>query len=566
MKYPHSDRADKYCRDVVSGVVPASKWVRFACQKHLDQIVAQKDADYPYCYSADAADRACEFIELLPHTKGAWAAKGLLLTLEPWQSFFVCSIFGWLSKATGLRKHRRACLWVPRKNGKSILAAAIGNYMFLADNEFGAEIYSGATTESQAWEVYRPAKKMVEKCEGLADEFGVDVRVSNMSVPEDGSRFRPIIGKPGDGSSPHLAIVDEYHEHDADDMVATMESGMGSREQPLLLMITTAGDNISGPCYEMQLDAQKQLEGSAPQDDPTLFALIYGIDEDDDWTTPEAYKKANPNYGVSVYPEYLENRLRDALNSPRKQATYKTKQLNVWVGARDAFFNVQDWKLCADPEITLAQFAGCRAYLGLDLASRVDIAALELLVIGADEQLYQFGKHYLPYDTAIAREHYKTWMGQGVLKVTEGNIIDFDEIKADIMELCSMFEVSGLGYDPHQATKLVTELMAEGAPVVEVRPTVLNFSEPMKELEGLIKSQRITHDGDPVYSWMLSNVTAKLDKKDNVYPTKARNENKIDGPVATMMALRLAIDDDAVSLDRILDDPLTMRHGTNKDD
>lgn len=552
-KYSGCKSADKYARDVTSSKIIAGRWIIAACQRHLDDLESQKNDKFPFYFDSAKAEKAIKFIELMPHTKGKWALKRETLSLEPWQKFFVANIFGWCRKKNGLRRFRRAQLWVPRKNGKSALAAAIGNFMLTADGEYGAEVYSGATTEKQALEVFRPAQIMVRKTPALKEAFGVEVNASNMTIVDSGSKFEPIVGNPGDGSSPHCAIIDEYHEHKDDRAVDTMETGMGAREQPLLLMITTAGDNISGPCYAAQLDAQKMLEGSI-QDD-TTFALIYGIDPDDKWDSVKSMKKANPNYGISVNEDFLKDQLKKAKNSPRKQSAYQTKHLNVWVGSKDAFYNLDKWNKCGT-DIKIEDYYKRRAYIGLDLASKVDIAALEILIELDDGGYAHFSKHYLPYEAAQA-EHYVGWMREGWLTVTDGEIIDYSEIEADLLELCGLFEVAEVAYDPFQATMLATRLMDAGVPVVEMGATVKNFSEPMKELDAIIRDGRIKHNKNPVFTWMLSNVTGKIDKKDNVFPNKERPENKIDGPVALMMALgRAMIGNNNYVLD---DEPLTMR-------
>jgi len=557
MAHPHSDAAHEYASSVVSGQQPACKWVRLACQRHLDDMEASRDEGSEFYFDPQAADRACNFIQAFPHVKGKWARNSESITLEPWQCFAVCSIFGWKRRRDDLRRFRRAEIFVPRKNGKSLLGGGVGLYMFAADGEYGSEVYSGATTEKQAWEVFRPAKAMANKVSHFREYFGVDVNASNLSKTEDGSRFEPVIGTPGDGSSPHCAIVDEYHEHKTDEMVDTMETGMGAREQPLLLMITTAGSNMAGPCYEMQVDAQKMLEGV--YDDEQTFALIYTVDQDDDWASIEAMEKANPNLGVSVNRDFLEAKLAEAKNNSRKQSTYQTKHLNVWVGARDAYFNVQRWR---DNEVdaSLKDYEGQVAYIGLDLASKVDIAALEVVLPNGNGGYARFGKYYLPEETIQSgeNEHYAGWLKDGWVTPTDGEIIDFNQIKGDILDLCSRFEVAEVAYDPHQATMLVTELMDEGVPVVEMRPTVLNFSEPMKELDALIRSGNLVHNGDPVMTWMVSNVVAKLDAKDNVYPRKERQEDKIDGVVANIMALNRAINGEQVSVSPWEDPSFTM--------
>lgn len=265
-KHPHVEIGNRYARDVVAGKVPANKWVKLACQRHLDDLARQKSRDFDYRFDPAAAERACRFIELMPHTKGAWARRGERLVMSPWQVFLTISIFGWLQKVDGFRRFRRALLLVPRKNGKSAWAAAVGNYMLTADGEAGAEVYSGATTEKQAWEVFRPARLMAQKTPEFREHYGVQVNAKSIFMLANESRFEPLIGKPGDGASPHLAIVDEYHEHDTDDLLATMETGMGARDQPLVLVITTAGSDISGPCYSMVLDARRMLDGIIEDD------------------------------------------------------------------------------------------------------------------------------------------------------------------------------------------------------------------------------------------------------------------------------------------------------------
>lgn len=530
MDQNYTETTENYAYDVISGQVPAAKYIKLAAQRHIDGLKNQDK----YSYDEAKAHKACKFVEAQYHTKGKWAQKKEHLLLEPWQIFLTCNIFGWVHTESRLRRYREVLLLVPRKNGKSAWAAAIGLYMLCADNEYGAEVYTGATSEKQAKEVFVPAQQMVRMNPPLVDHFEIQNNASNICILHNGSKMEPIIGNPPDGSSPSCAIVDEVHEHKDSRLIDTMITGMGARDQPLMLYITTAGDNLSGPCYQLQLEAQKVLEGV--QENDTLFSLIYGIDTGDDWADLNSMIKANPNYGVSVSEDFLLSRLQDAKNNARKQSTFMTKHLNVWVGSREAFFNVDKWTQCK-ADINLKDHFGKRAYIGLDLASRVDIAATEVLIPDGDDYI-RFGRYYLP-ESALkgGNEMYGAWAREGWLTITDGEIIDFNIIKDDILELCSQFEVIELAYDPFQATMLITELMAEGVPVVEMRPTVLNFSEPMKSLDALIRAGKIKHNGDPVQTWMISNVVAKEDAKENVYPRKERAENKIDGVISLLMAL-----------------------------
>jgi phage terminase large subunit-like protein len=546
--YPHVDAAMRYARGVAAGIIPACKWVQLACNRHLaDLEKCIVMGEWEYRFDSARANRVCKFISLLPHTKGKWATARTgknRIQLEPWQCFILCVLFGWVHVETGYRRFRACYICVPRKNGKSILSAGIGLYMLAMDGEHGAEVYSGATSEKQAWEVFRPARLMAQKTPKYLERYGVEVNAQTLCLPGDMSRFEPVIGKPGDGASPSCAIIDEYHEHKTDELVDTMVTGMGAREQPLLLIITTAGSNTGGPCYAMQLDVQKTLDGVI--DNETLFGVIYGIDEADDWTTEDALRKANPNFDISVSREFLLQQQREAVQSSRKQNIFKTKHLNLWVGAREAFFNLEAWNRLADSELNPAQFEGEDAWLGMDLASKIDIASTVRLfkrVESGQEHYYAFARHYVPEDTVSdpERKQYAGWAYDGHMTLTEGSMIDQDAIKADVLDDAGRHAIQGCGFDAYGGTKLSAELMADGVPMVEVPMTTRHLSEPMKWLEALILSGRIHHSGDPVLTWMVSNVVAKTDANDNVFPRKEAPENKIDGAVALIIALGRAM-------------------------
>lgn len=535
-----------YAQAVVKGKIVACKWVKLACKKHLDELKASRRRIFPYYFDPDAANKVCTFLSLMPHTKGKWARKRETITLEPWQCFAFCVLFGWKIKKNDRRRYRKAYFAVPRKNGKSIIGSGIGLFMFAADGEFGAEVYSGATTEAQAWEVFRPAKQMLERTPQLQQALGAEVWAKALLSPADGSRFEPVIGKPGDGASPSCAIVDEYHEHDTSELVDTMETGMGAREQPLLLMITTAGFNIAGPCFDQEQDAKKVLDGVL--DDPELFALIYTIDDGDDWTSPAVLRKANPNFGISVDEDFLLAQQRQAMQSASKQTRFKTKHLNIWCSAKSAWLNMLEWNRCADLTLRREQFRGERCYLTLDLASRSDICVLMLVfvrVIDGKQHFYLFGDYYLP-EAAIdgAEKHanaYRKWVIEGFLQQHDGAEIDFDLIEEDMLRLVAEYGPDEVVFDPFRAAQLEQRLTKNGITAVELGAQVKNFSLPMKELESAIKAGRLHHDGNPLLTWMASNVVAKLDAKDNIYPRKEKPEQKIDGIVATIMGVARAI-------------------------
>lgn len=546
-RFSYCEQAEQYVRDVVAGEIVACELTIKACQRHLDDLKRSKSKAFPYKFDPERAERKAKFMHLLPHVKGKWARKvpgkpnAHLQKLAPWQLFIVCCLFGWVKKSSGFRRFRKGSVYVPRKNGKSLLAADIGLAMFCFDDEIGAEVYSGATTEKQAWEVFAPARRICLNDPRLVKAFDIEVNAANLARVLDGSKFEPVIGKPGDGASPHCAIHDEYHEHPSSDQYDTMSTGMGARDQPLQLVISTAGDNIASPCYEDWLTCKKILEGVL--EDDTHFAIIYTIDKDDDWTSEIALRKANPNFDVSVSAEYLQLQIRDGINHAAKASRVKTKHLNLWVTARDAYFNLQRWQECMDVSLDMDAMNGRECWIGLDLASKVDLAALELLFPLSDGRYARFGRYYLPEATVELPENqqYRTWRDQGWLTVTPGNIIDFTQILRDLVEFAGRFKIREVPYDPHQATMLVTAAMDEGLPMIEFRPTVLNYSEPMKFMDGMIRDRKYRHNGDPVFNWALGNVVAKLDAKDNVYPRKELEKNKIDPVVAHISALGRAM-------------------------
>jgi phage terminase large subunit-like protein len=287
--------AEQYARDIVSGQILACRWIKLACQRHLDDLAKSATSDYPYTFNAEKADRVCRFAEELPHVKGRWSNKGQKLVLQPWQCFILCSIFGWLRKHDGLRRFRTALLYIPRKNGKSFLSSVVGLYMLAFDDEAAAEVLCGATTEAQAQFVFRPAQQMVERMPGLRKR--IQSLANSLQLP-DGSKMVTVCGQPPDGSSPSCALLDESHEWPNDLLLSTMQTGMGAREQPLTFITTTAGYETTSPAKLMQDDLQDVLLGV--KQDEELFGVIYTVDEGDDWTSEIALRKANPNLDVST--------------------------------------------------------------------------------------------------------------------------------------------------------------------------------------------------------------------------------------------------------------------------
>jgi len=542
-------RATQYAHDVVDGKIISCKWHRLACKRHLDDLKKAESKGYPYVFNPELIDingktflpaqRICAFAEKMPHIKGDWAAQRQLITLEEWEVFVLAVGFGWIVKATGKRRFRQIDLFVPRKNAKSTIAAVIGNYMLAADGEFGAEVYSGATSKDQAFEVFRPAQLMAAATPAFRSYYGVIPNKSNLAIVDTNSRFEPVIGKPGDGASPSCWIVDEYHEHVTNDMYETGATGMGARSQPILLVITTAGVNIGGPCYQHQVQLQKILEGLEEND--RRFGIIFTIDADDDWTSEEALRKANPNYDISVSAEFLLAALQEALADPRKQSTFKTKHLNVWVASASPAFNLENLQNCGDSTLQLEQFVGESCYIGNDLASKVDIASTVfefVKTIDGKKHYYVFSKNYLP-EAAVEKPenaHYRGWVLQGHLTQTPGNMISLSQIEQETVEVAEKVKIEEIAMDAWGAREMAPNLQELGYTVIDIPMNVKYLSEPMKDIAALIDDGRFHHDGNPAFVWMMSNVEVKPDHNENWFPRKQSAEKKIDAAIALIVA------------------------------
>ena len=533
------EAAERYRRAVLRGEQVVCEWVRLACERQEADL---QRTHWEWEFDEDAAARPCAFISGLPHTKGKWARARKLIELEPWQCFIGTTVFGWVHRERRTRRFRRAYVEVPRKNAKSTLSSGLLLYLVAADDEAGAEVYSAATTKDQARITFDDAKRMAERTPAMCRALGVKVFEHHLAVPEVSSVLRPLSSESStlDGLNIHAAVVDELHAHRTRAVYDVLDSGTGARDQPLIWMITTAGSDRAGVCYEQRTHVTKILKRAA--EDETFFGVIYTVDDGDSWDDPATWAKANPNFGISVLTEDMEAAARKAASMPSALGGFLTKRLNVWVNADSAWMDMRAWDACADPELREAEWADAECFGGLDLASKVDIAAYVRLYRRGDEYAV-FGSYYLPERAVESGQNsqYDGWRRRGLLTVTDGEVTDYDRIEDDIVASCETGNVTAVGFDPAQATQLVGHLLAKQLPMVEIRPTVLNFSEPMKQLEALVLTRKLKHDGDPVLTWMVSNVVCHRDAKDNIYPRKERNENKIDGVVALITALNRAI-------------------------
>lgn len=545
------DRALAYARRIVAGEEAAGRLERLACQRFLRDLEQQGTDAFPYVLDLQLATRACRFQELLPHIKGEWARPvyqdGKLsyakIHLEDWQVFVELQLFGWIHTATRLRRFRRSYEEVARKNAKSTRAAGRMLYMLTADGEPGAHVYSAATTGEQAREVFDVARNMALRTPDLVQRFGLDVGKHDVTCPEAASSFKPLNaeGSTLDGLNIHAAVVDELHAHKTRAVYDVLDSATGARSQPLISMITTAGSDRSGICYEQRDYSIKVLEGTAP--DETWFAVIYTIDEGDLWHDPAVWRKANPNLGISVKTDDMQAACRKALAQPSAQGNFLTKRLNIWISSDSAWMDMQGWEHCHDRQLTLADFLGESCWIGMDLAEKRDFAAL-VLAFQRGDHWHIFPRLYLN-ETAVdesGNAHLQGWARSGHVVVTDGNVTDFDVLADDLRRYCGEYDVREIPFDPALSRYFATKLIEEGLPLVEVRQAPMFFTQPLTVVENAVLERKLHHDGNPVFTWMMSNVVCSISKFSGLkHPTKDRAENKIDGPVAMLLAMGRAM-------------------------
>lgn len=535
---------NQYGLDVVSGKQIVCHRTRQAVERHYKDM---KTGHLRGLYFSEAhAQHALESFLFYRHSKGEWA--GQQFELAPWQQFWIALAFGWM-RADGTRRFREVWEEVPRKNGKSTKLSGIGLYLYLFDGEGGAEIYTAATKMEQARITHAEAIRMVQASPALRNSVGI--RRDELFNPEPGraDTFKPLgrDSKSLDGLNPHGAILDEVHAHPNSEIYDVIKSGTGARKQWLLWQITTAGFDLASFGFAQHQYAEKVLDGVF--DDDELLVIIYTVDDPEKWDDETEWAKANPNLGVSVYLDSLKTMADKAKRQQSELPNFKTKRLNIWLAAGEKWLSVDDWKRCGDESLTLDDFAGEQCWAGLDLAEKSDIAAL-VLVFKRGAKYYVFFRFYLnEYQVNMPENrHLYNWGQQDHLQVNEGNATDFDIIAADMREYAGRFDMQAIGYDRKFAAYFANKLLEDGLPMVEINQTSSNFTLPVIEIENLVLTGDLVHDGNPVMTWMVSNVVMRESKFSGLrHPTKEKKENKIDGPVAMMMAVGRALDGEGES-------------------
>lgn len=535
------DSVGDYARAVLSAEIIAGPWVRLAAQRHLDDLV--RGPARGLIWRPELAQHAIDFIECLRHYQGE--AAGKRFWLSAFQKFIVGSLFGWYT-AEGQRRYRIGFVEIGKGSGKTPLGAAIALYGLVADGEAGAEVYTAATSKDQAAICFNDAKEFARACGPLRDRLSIGL--ANIAYLAKSSYLRPVSaeGRGLDGKRPHVVIVDELHEHPSPVVYVKMRAGTKGRTRALILSITNSGFDKLTVCGEHHDYSIKVLQGVLEND--SWFAYVAALDKNDDpLNDPACWIKANPNLGVSLTTQYLEEQVREARNLPSQRSLVLRLNFCRWTEASENHIDLAHWDQCATP-VQASALAGRKAFGGLDLASVSDFCALVWTFPPETEGgLWEvLARLYLP-EAAVTkmRERYMLpidqWIEEGLVTVTPGNVTDYGFIRRDITADRDAFDVQAIGFDRYNSSQLVTDLMADGAPMVRIGQGYASMSAPCKEVERLYMSHRLAHGGHKVLRWMASNVVATKDAAENIKYDREKSTQKIDGMVSLAMSISVAI-------------------------
>lgn len=518
-----------YALSVVGGGVVAGHYVKQACERYL-RMLEREDIEF----RADEVDKVVRFIGHLRHYKGASAGKPF--TLSDFQFFAVCAIYGLYRD--GKRLVRNIYLEMARKNGKSAFCATLCLYELYAGGEPSPEVYLLANSAKQSGILY-------EMCREYA--MTIDPRGKYSRFYRDRIKFTASKGvlqafaadaSKLDGFNPSMYCIDEYHAATSSACYDVMKSGQGQRENPLAIVITTAGFRQTSPCYEMRKTCVDILGGV--KEDDTTFALIFALDEGDDWADPAHFLKTNPNLGITVKEDYLLEQIAAAKNNTSLEASVRTKNFNEWLSTSSVWLSA-DVLNRSTASVQLSDYRGMCAYMGVDLSSVSDLTALALCIPTGDRYVHKVW-YFLPSATleeSPNRELYRKWHRNGHLTVTPGNVTDYDAVTRQIVAIQQQgLVIQQIAYDTWNSTQWAIDATALGLPLLPYSQSLGNFNRPTKELERLLRSDKAVVDNNPITRWCFANIALKTDHNDNIKPVKGSGKDgKIDGAIAMIEAL-----------------------------
>lgn len=532
--HPNCRKGHNYALDVVSGKILACKYVTGTCLRYLKDL--ERD---DLSLDLKWAEKFMRMFQKFEHVIGEWETPNI--KLEPWQCFMFLNIEGFYWKINKKRKYKEAMIEVSRGNGKSSTLSVVGLiYLALYRTVKGNKVYAASTKKDQSKIILKAAQTMASKNPSFIDKTGVQVFAHTIEHRASGSEFEALASDTDglDGLQPILAIIDELHAHKTREIYDVMSSAMSKRSDSMLFCITTAGFRLEGIGYSQSCYSKKVALGEI--NDEAFFSLVYTLDEKDDWKDEAVWIKANPNLCISVDIDALKSKSFKAQNNPQDETNFKVKHLNMWQNAASQFFNIKKWEANADKNLLMENFYGKKCYVGIDLASKVDLVSIAYIFYDPETTNYHaFTKNYVPEETIKESRNamYPVWRDSGEIIETQGEAINYPKLEEDFKEDAKNFDIEAAHYDPWNATQFAQNLSKESIEMLEFRMNVSNMSEPMKMLDALIKEGRFIHNGSALLSWCLGNVVAKVDANDNVYPRKEHESMKIDPIVAIIMAL-----------------------------
>jgi phage terminase large subunit-like protein len=529
-----------YVRRVVEGDIPAGRWIRLACQRHLDDL--ENGHERGLWWDQASSDFALGFFSRLRHSKGKkWA--GSVFVLQPWQVFIVGSLFGW-KRADGTRRYRTAFVEIPRKNGKTFLAAGLALLLLVGDGEPGAEVYSAATKREQAKLVFGEARRMVAQSAPLKQR--IRPYRESLQLKQGDGVFLPVSSEAHtlDGLNPSGIIADEVHKWPSRELWDVLATATGARDQPLTLAITTAGDLEESIYSILHNDAEGVLQGTYSND--SYFAYIASADEGDDSAEVSTWRKANPNWGVTVFEEKLRDTFKQMSRTGAGLNRFKRDHLCVRTAALNAWIPLDAWDKCKQD---LPDLTGQPCYGGLDMASTSDLAAFARVypLYENGSKRYRVRLQFWCAETARdsvgerLREILRPWIEGGCIVEASGDQIDAREIKQAILDAATEGGLIEVAFDPYNARQLAAELQESGVQMFEFGQTMANYNEPSKELEASVRTRRFEHDGNPVLRWMMGGCVTVENGIGNIMPHRRKSRTKIDGIPATIMAIARAM-------------------------
>lgn len=521
-----------YANKVLNGEIITCNYVKQACKRYLSFFEK-------YDFRVDKVDKVVNFIRRLRHFTGTHNGKPF--ELLPYQFWIICSIFGFYYKGTDKRVTNYVYIELARKQGKTALAAAIALYMLVADGEHGSEVEMVANSAKQAKICFDMSSNFLQSVDRKGkyfkryrDKIKFDYTKSFLQVLSSDASGN-------DGYNSNCFILDECHEQPDSRLWDVMCSSQGMRQNPLAIIITTAGFNLYGFCYQYRNTCTEILSGA--KEDDSQFTAIYTLDDGDDWTDENVWIKANPSLNHTVYKDYLRQQVTKAKNNATLEVGARTKNFNQWLSSSDIWIN-NNILLSRTEDVNLNDYKDDSCYMGVDLASVSDMTALSVMIPKDDKLIFKTF-YYLPQSALsdnVNAELYKQWKRQGYLTITDGNVTDYDYILRDILKVNECLYINQIAYDQYNATQWAINATTEGLPLEPYSQALWHFNRPTKEFERLVKSNKIIIDNNPITRWCFSNVVLKFDHNDNCKPVKAQDMQKIDGVIAMLEALGSYLD------------------------